>query len=405
MKTRGFTLVELLVVIAIIGMLIALLLPAVQAAREAARRMSCSNKLKQLGLATHNYHDVRDVIPMQESTTPWFPRDHAGVALIPVAGVLPDRWGGFPTMFPYLELTAALAQMADTPTNPSVGYADVHEDGNDWSFVNNTVYTTQFQSFLCPSSASIGFGAPWVAHTNYRFCHGDNPEWRYSNKSGSFPATPNYHRGAFGFMTKFNFTAIKDGTSNTVFFAEREVANTGRAGATPFHTPTGNMKTDIVDMYYANLRTWYASGGLESGAIFMASRAVCSNTAGSGGFYRSDIPLGNGNAISSVRAHHAILTDGMPEETSFWTIMPPNGPSCVAIRDSGAIAPSSNHSGGVNAVLGDGAVRFISNSIDVGTKDAFLDNAGNPTHNARGPSPFGVWGAMGSREGGESTSL
>lgn len=101
-----------------------------------------------------------------------------------------------------------------------------------------------------------------------------------------------------------------------------------------------------------------------------------------------------------MRAYHGVIYDGIEFETSFTTITPPNGPSCTrADRHGFIVAPSSAHSGGVNAALGDGSIRFISDSIDVGTGDGFGGVGAN------GESPFGVWGAMGSRDGGESKSL
>ena len=99
----------------------------------------------------------------------------------------------------------------------------------------------------------------------------------------------------------------------------------------------------------------------------------------------------------------------IPRETAFQTVLPPNGASCVgrggATERNYMVSASSNHTGGVNTALADGSVHFVSDTINVGTVDAFLDGAGNPTIMATGPSPFGVWGAMGSRNGGESTSI
>lgn len=128
MRHRGFTLIELLVVIAIIGGLIALLLPAVQAAREAARRMQCVNNLKQLGLATMNYNDVHGALPPNSGFDP------------PLA---PD-FAMKPRLLPFLEQTAAY-----NAANMSLSSRDA---------ANWTINVIQIASFLCPSDGNVPSG-------------------------------------------------------------------------------------------------------------------------------------------------------------------------------------------------------------------------------------------------------
>jgi len=197
---RGFTLVELLVVIAIIGVLVALLLPAVQAAREAARRSSCSNKMKQIGLAMHNYHDNYLRMPISYGTC---------------AGA--KRWGWIPMILPFVEEENI--------------YNDLNFSQASWQG-NNLQYLKQVHDgFVCPSNPlsdeirqEENFGAGFeISQTDYSACIGD-----YVNSSGvgQTPAFGNVGcgnevRGVIGRWGKSaKFRDITDGTANTFLVGE-----------------------------------------------------------------------------------------------------------------------------------------------------------------------------------------
>ncbi|HUY90204.1 MAG TPA: DUF1559 domain-containing protein [Pirellulales bacterium] len=219
---RGFTLVELLVVIAIIGILIALLLPAVQAAREASRRSQCINNLKQLGIALQNYHDIHHK----------FAQCYFG----PTANGPPNT--GRSWMFAILPFVEQANLQAVSSYYLPLGAGTT--PGAAGFTVNTQVSLTVIPAFLCPSDTNQGVmgsrsdGAGTRAVTNYKGCCGSNWAWgdpvcRYTFPKGGFwPGNANgLDRGNGIFMRNWsNLQAwvamrdVEDGTSNTFLVGE-----------------------------------------------------------------------------------------------------------------------------------------------------------------------------------------
>ena len=195
-QRRGYTLIELLVVIAIIGILIALLMPAVQAAREGARRMACANNLKELGLAAQQFHDTHQHLP-------------------PVIGYYPPASGTFGPYFfhllPYLEQDNLYqSALGRVPFPPPDAPTAVYYPGN------NNVYSRPVKTFLCPSDPGVGpdgvvlidgvaFGAPCAFGAS---CYATN-------------AMVTADGLAMSPQGKTRFADIRDGTSNTILHAEK----------------------------------------------------------------------------------------------------------------------------------------------------------------------------------------
>jgi prepilin-type N-terminal cleavage/methylation domain-containing protein len=218
-RNWGFTLVELLVVIAIIGVLIALLLPAVQSAREAARRLQCANNLKQLGLAVHTYHDAHQSIPI--SISPWpgeapnfeFPRSGKGWLV---------------AILPQIEQQAMYDQFDFT--------GEFFSSRGIKNRVNDQLLGTQLPAIVCPSDQSSRDRNLWtkmfqmedrtVALTNYKGVIGDT---RMGGGSSAFPGTePDCHNtspcnGSFwrnSFANSIRFPDYVDGLSQTFIIGE-----------------------------------------------------------------------------------------------------------------------------------------------------------------------------------------
>ncbi len=182
----GFTLVELLVVIAIIGVLVGLLLPAVQSAREAARRMQCSNNLKQIGLALHNYESAYKMFPAGRT---------ASFSISTHAAILP-----------FIE---------------QPGTAELVDYKVAWNHANNVAATkTPVPAFNCPSDSQLPNPSGW-AGTTYRSCQGSGILW---GLPPTITTDPNYGmpepNGVFYLDKKLRFRDILDGTSNTAAFSE-----------------------------------------------------------------------------------------------------------------------------------------------------------------------------------------
>jgi prepilin-type N-terminal cleavage/methylation domain-containing protein/prepilin-type processing-associated H-X9-DG protein len=207
-RLRGFTLIELLVVIAVIGILVALLLPAVQAAREAARRIQCTNNLKQLALAVHGYADLWSTLPRGG----YLQRVAAGGGLYDSTGS-PNMSGGvFPSLLPFLEQQPLYNTM-----NFSV---------NIFTAINATISAVGVSTFWCPSDAGVG-DRQFVPDGSF---YDPGPfAMCYTSYAGNFGTwhmgwTPQYNdrlNGLFNADGAVSMVSVTDGLSNTIAFGER----------------------------------------------------------------------------------------------------------------------------------------------------------------------------------------
>ena len=310
-STKGFTLVELLVVIAIIGILVGLLLPAVQAAREAARRMQCSNNLKQMGLATHNFESARKV----------FPSGAVG-ASIPQASV-------HAYLLPYIE------------------------GGNSYSTFDFTVQINSatsnqqariqhIPSYHCPSD-----GRPTrmvvsnvdASGANYMQCLGAQPSVNLT--------TPTALHGIFYLDSKTKMGTVTDGLSNTAMFAEIK-KGPGGGGTIAFLQPQPHPDDFAVATYTS--AAWDVTP--MTGANILETTAACEN-----------------RTVNSVWAYRGLqYYRGLNAATFYTHTLTPNQRRRDCIRSdvaTGHMAARSYHTGGVNYVRGDGSVHFASDGVDI----------------------------------------
>lgn len=348
---RGFTLVELLATIAILGLLLALLLPAVQAARESSRRTACSNKLKQLSLGVLNYERNFDV----------FPAAYSDPDLV-AKGANGGMFSFLVSILPFLEEQA----LADATGR----YVERGARPWDRGVVGGVScpFLSQPAVLLCPSDPTRPAGNATL--TNYRCNRGD--VWTGSNNRTTDQADltdPRFvirRRGPFGSgdVSRCRSGHITDGMSNTIMLSELAVGTA---------------------------RNSHPGGIANLGTLGWSSRPnTCSSLLGASGYTVS---------VYSSSVLGGSWPDGRNANTAFFTVLPPQSANCGNSAGTGVWAGtvSSYHDRGVFVAMCDGATRFITDSIDAG------DPAKTP--NVTGQSQWGIWGAMGTTAGGEMALL
>jgi prepilin-type N-terminal cleavage/methylation domain-containing protein/prepilin-type processing-associated H-X9-DG protein len=343
----GFSLIEVLVVLAIVALLIALLLPAVQSAREAARRLRCGNNLKQIGLALHGYHDSFGSLPPGRFLTydPRFAGNNP-----PCTSPAVDK-SAHVFLLPFLEQAAL--------------YNAINQDLSIFGLENTTVHGVTVASFACPSDPGAGVTRPLAAgallpfapdppggrsmmvFTSYSACYGSyyvNVIPRIENGCQVPGPLRAQADGVISDISPIGFASISDGLSHTLAFAEKSATDALRMGEfTPLLTA---------------LHGWYVSGNWG--------------------------------------------------DTLMTTFYPPNAYDRVALDSPNALlaSGSSQHPGGLNALMADGSVRFIKDTIQTWP---FEPSTGAPIGASVGPGGWwvnlptpGVWQALATRAGGEA---
>lgn len=341
LQRRAFTLIELLVVIAIIAVLIALLLPAVQQAREAARRSECRNKLKQFGLALHNYHDTNQRFPGSPMADVYDPAT-------PTSLQAWQAWSGVAMLLPYLD---------QAPLYSSLDFNRYWDAGT----ANQNGQRTLIPGFKCTSDpmATRRYTAN-CSPISYCLSAGPASSWSLARPPGPF-----------SLRSSTRIADIEDGTSNTIFMSEVRIGDdTGKrdirfrvstgAGAL---TSTGTYNNRVFDTSAANI------------AAINNYHAACTALLPTAAAAAEDDEAGR--FWASGRNHWGPW---------FNTLVTPNkGPHCdadVSVTDVDLKIAQSYHAGGVHVLMGDGAVKFVGQNIDQR-----------------------VWIGAGSMFAGESTSL